>query len=366
MFAQDKWTISRATINAGLRWDWFISATRSGNAAGRHVQPGGHAISDCSDGKNNLNAGLHRPRANWKDISPRARRRVRPVRQRQDGDQGQRRALRRTASASRPAASPTTTTRRRLSALTDTRAWTDLDSNGSPFDAAGAHPAERADRLDRRRRTSARTSPSSTTTDPAVLDGWGARGYNWEYTVSGQHELAPRVSVDGGWYRRKFGNQTVTVDNRYSFAKGSYDGPFCAERAGRSEPAWRRRLPGVRPVRPQAGGRRAAAAAEQHAEFSSQLRRRDQHLRGLRRLDQRRGFEARRVLQRRHQRAEAHLRSVQPRRRRHPVRPDVQRRRTGRRSPRSSRTATRPAIRICRIVPTSSCSARTRCRSTSS
>jgi hypothetical protein len=33
--------------------------------------------------------------------------------------------------------------------------------------------------------------------------------------------------VNGGWYRRKFGNQTVTVDNRYSFANNSYDGPFC-------------------------------------------------------------------------------------------------------------------------------------------
>ena len=60
------------------------------------------------------------------------------------------------------------------------------------------------------------------------------RGYNWEYTVSAQHELAPRVSINGGWYRRKFGNQTVTVDNRYSFAKNSFDGPFCVERAGRS------------------------------------------------------------------------------------------------------------------------------------
>lgn len=37
----------------------------------------------------------------------------------------------------------------------------------------------------------------------------------------------PRVSVSGGWYRRKFGNQTITVDQRYSVAKGSYDGPFC-------------------------------------------------------------------------------------------------------------------------------------------
>jgi hypothetical protein len=33
--------------------------------------------------------------------------------------------------------------------------------------------------------------------------------------------------VSGGWYRRKFGNQTLTVDQRYSIANGSYDGPFC-------------------------------------------------------------------------------------------------------------------------------------------
>jgi len=33
------------------------------------------------------------------------------------------------------------------------------------------------------------------------------------------------VSISGGWYRRKFGNQTLTVDQRYD--KSSYDGPFC-------------------------------------------------------------------------------------------------------------------------------------------
>jgi hypothetical protein len=61
-----------------------------------------------------------------------------------------------------------------------------------------------------------------------VLEGWGSRAFNTEISISAQHELAPRVSVSGGWYRREFGNQTVTVDNRYSIAKGSFDGPFCA------------------------------------------------------------------------------------------------------------------------------------------
>ena len=61
--------------------------------------------------------------------------------------------------------------------------------------------------------------------DPGVLNGWGKRGYNVEYTVAAQHQLAERISVNGGYYRRTFGNQTFTDDLRYDLS--SYDGPFC-------------------------------------------------------------------------------------------------------------------------------------------
>jgi hypothetical protein len=50
----------------------------------------------------------------------------------------------------------------------------------------------------------------NTTRDPATLSGWGVRPYNWEFVASVQHELLPRVSVDLGYYRRIFGNFTVT------------------------------------------------------------------------------------------------------------------------------------------------------------
>src|SRR5207248_11216375 len=70
-----------------------------------------------------------------------------------------------------------------------------------------------------------RNVATTTLTDPKVLEGWFARAYYLEYTVSAEYELAPRVSISGGWYRRKFGNQTVTVDQRYD--RSSYDGPFC-------------------------------------------------------------------------------------------------------------------------------------------
>src|SRR5262249_10882712 len=110
--------------------------------------------------------------------------------------------------------------------LSDTRAWADKDGNGSPFDSAGnlqlgeLSPSASTPNF-------GKNVATTTTTNPALLNGWDVRGYNWEYTVSGQHELMPRVSVSGGWYRREFGNQTITIDQRYSIAKGSYDGPFC-------------------------------------------------------------------------------------------------------------------------------------------
>ena len=50
----------------------------------------------------------------------------------------------------------------------------------------------------------------STTVDPEVLKGFGVRPYNWELSASVQQELAPRVSVDVGYFRRWFGNFAVT------------------------------------------------------------------------------------------------------------------------------------------------------------
>ena len=64
----------------------------------------------------------------------------------------------------------------------------------------------------------------STTYDPNLLNGWNKRGYNTEYTIAAQHQIANGVSVNGGYYRRKFGNETFTDDLRYD--ANSYDS-FC-------------------------------------------------------------------------------------------------------------------------------------------
>jgi hypothetical protein len=48
--------------------------------------------------------------------------------------------------------------------------------------------------------------------DPAVLNGWGVRPFNWEFSTSVQHQLMPRVSINAGYYRRIMGNLMV-LDN---------------------------------------------------------------------------------------------------------------------------------------------------------
>ncbi|HUE86021.1 MAG TPA: hypothetical protein VMO26_08085, partial [Vicinamibacterales bacterium] len=60
--------------------------------------------------------------------------------------------------------------------------------------------------------------------DPGVLNGWGKRSYNVEWTVAAQHQLSNRVAVNGGYYRRSFGNQTFTDDTRFDASSYDY---FC-------------------------------------------------------------------------------------------------------------------------------------------
>ena len=54
------------------------------------------------------------------------------------------------------------------------------------------------------------TNPNTTTINPEILGGWGVRPNDWQFGVSVQHELVPRVSVEGAYNRRWWGNFFVT------------------------------------------------------------------------------------------------------------------------------------------------------------
>ncbi len=53
-------------------------------------------------------------------------------------------------------------------------------------------------------------NPNLTTVNPAILQGWGVRPYDWQFGASVQQELLPRVSLEVSYNRRWFGNFFVT------------------------------------------------------------------------------------------------------------------------------------------------------------
>jgi hypothetical protein len=50
----------------------------------------------------------------------------------------------------------------------------------------------------------------TTTVNPDVLEGWGKRNSDWQFSAGVQHELLPRVSLDVSYSRRWWGNFFVT------------------------------------------------------------------------------------------------------------------------------------------------------------
>jgi hypothetical protein len=218
VFLQDKWAIhDRVTLNLGLRYDHFIGETRESEVLPNRFTfseiANGIKYGECSDGK--AAAGCYGEVQNWKDISPR-------IGVAWDVFGNGRTAVK--ASVARYMAGQQVAVARQFNpaeSLTDsdTRPWTDLDGNGLPLDANGNIQFNELGTS-----TSTATFGRNVTTtryDPAVLDGWGKRGYNDEWTVAAQHQLFARVAVNGGYYRRSFGNQTFTDDLR--FAAEDYD-----------------------------------------------------------------------------------------------------------------------------------------------
>jgi hypothetical protein len=88
--------------------------------------------------------------------------------------------------------------------LQTTRNWTDTNTNFIP-DCDLTNPADNGE-------CRAMANPNfgkavgATVYDPNTLRGWNVREFNWEFTTSVQHQLAPRVAVDVGYFRRWYGN----------------------------------------------------------------------------------------------------------------------------------------------------------------
>jgi hypothetical protein len=182
-FAQDTWTIDRLTLNLGARFDSFnASIPAQSEAAGPWIQARNFAeipdVPDWNDWSVRL-AGAYDLFGNGKTAFK--------------------------ANASKyieSAAAGFAQTFNPMTYSTQTRAWVDFDRNKSILDAAGNIQFNEV--------IGGTSNFGQITSRP---DPDLQRGYNWEYSASVQHELMERVSVNAGFYRRKFYNLNV-VDNQ--------------------------------------------------------------------------------------------------------------------------------------------------------
>jgi hypothetical protein len=194
VYVQDKWTLKRLTLNGGLRFDYFNSyfpATPLG--PGPLVPTRNFTIPQYSW-------------YDWKDLNPRFAGSY-------DLFGNGKTALK--ASVGRYVLAGDPTQGNVFGELSDTvtRSWNPSVPPGSANyyipQCNLLNPKANGD-CGAISQSTFGTQIPSTQYDPAVLNGWYKRPYNWEISTSVQHELLPGVAVDVGYFRRIYGNFLVT------------------------------------------------------------------------------------------------------------------------------------------------------------
>jgi hypothetical protein len=196
LFAQDRWTIDRLTMNAGLRYDWFKNSYPAQEIGPAPLAPARDFVFSESQG-----LSLH-------DLNPKL---SAAYDLRGDGKTALKVSVNRyveqyTVGGIAGSQNPIN----RLANST-TRAWIDANGNFRPdcnlidLNANGECGAVA-------NRNFGSLVPEANF-DRDILRGWGKRLYNWELTGGVQRELLPRLSADVTYFRRWYGNFSVT-DNR--------------------------------------------------------------------------------------------------------------------------------------------------------
>ena len=197
IYAQDRWTLDRLTLNLGLRWDFYRTSFPDQTLGPTVYTPNRNVTFPAAD------------LASLDDITPKL-----GVAYDLFGDG--KTAIK--ASLSKYVEQLTYTgtygdsanpAQRTVQSVT--RQWNDNDLDFIP-DCNLVNPLENDECLQINNLAFGNPVPS-TTYDTDILHGWGKRGYNWETSVNVQHEVVNNVSVDVGYFRRWYGNFLAT-DNR--------------------------------------------------------------------------------------------------------------------------------------------------------
>jgi hypothetical protein len=183
IFAQDTWTLGRATANLGVRFDYLNNKVEAQSAAGG-TWIGPRSFPELTNVPN------------FKDIAPR-------LGIAYDLFGNGKTAIK--ATVSRYVLPYTVAIARQLnpfntSVNTATRPWTDSNNDGIPqVSELGALSSNAFGQVN-----------IATRYDPDTITGFGHRRGNWEFTTGITQELMSRLSVDVSYYRRSQINFTTT------------------------------------------------------------------------------------------------------------------------------------------------------------
>jgi hypothetical protein len=201
LYAQDKWTVKRTTINAGLRFDLFKNDFPGQTLGASIWTPNRNIIVPPTDYNN------------MKDITPR----VGIVYDLTgDGKTSAKAAWGKYMAGGNPVpGNPIFNYSNVVS-----RSWTPSLPFGDPnyyTPQCDLHnPLANGDCGQISNLSFGQAGVPSTTVDPATYTGWGNRAWSEEFSASIQREVMPRVSVDFGYFRRWYGNFLVTKNRAWT------------------------------------------------------------------------------------------------------------------------------------------------------
>jgi hypothetical protein len=195
-FVQDRWTLRRLTLNAGLRLDHFGTSFPEQHLGPATLFPPRNFTFAATDwyGLNDLSPRLGAAF----DLSGRGRT-----------------VLKATAGRYVVALSPMNGNPVAAVPLSATRPWSDGNKD-FVADCDLREPRANGE-CGVMSDVNFGSATPSVSYDPSILRGWNVRPYDWQFSAAVQHELRPRVALSAAYFRRVYGNFTV-LDNRATTA----------------------------------------------------------------------------------------------------------------------------------------------------